>query len=604
VTYPIIQSLDENLINKIAAGEVVERPASVVKELVENAIDANSKKIVVKIQDGGKKLIQVIDDGFGIAPDELPLAVARHATSKINAFEDLYALKTAGFRGEALASIASVSQMEIASARAGHEAHELVIHGGKIVEQRASALPKGTRITVKFLFYQTPARLKFLRSHETETTHIVDVLTQVALSHPEIHLSLVNNDKVVFDAPVVANPLDRVVAALGEDLRDWLYSFEATDAGHKVWGYLGHPQIARSQRKGVFFFVNGRAVNDKVLWHASLEAYRDLLMKGKYPVLVLNLEVLPANLDVNVHPQKSEIRFHQPQQVHAFVKNALRQQLQASPWINKNFESQSRSQTFANNESGRAPIGASNVAQSLEDWSQRFFSPSLSQPSLVGFRNESSSPMTPARADSQRQIQFGKTHYADMQPIGQILGTYIVCEARDKLVLIDQHAAHERVGFEKLILQVRDQGLVSEPLLVPETFDLKPSDADILKHYLPQFLEFGFEIDFFGGQTFVLKAVPILLKGKIVFTQLLRDLLDDIRETSELKSLKDRLHHVLATMACHAQIRAHHHLTLEEIRTLLSELEEYQFTDFCPHGRPVSIEVTKEEIEKWFRRVL
>lgn len=598
---PSIHALDETLINKIAAGEVVERPASVVKELIENSIDAKAKKIVVKIQEGGKKLIQVIDDGFGIAPNELPLAISRHATSKISAFEDLYALHTKGFRGEALASIASVSQMEVASVREGFDAQEIIVHAGAFIDQRACALAKGTKVTIKFLFYQTPARLKFLRTTETETAHVVDVVSQMALSHPEIHFTLFHNDKNILDVPTFSDPLLRVTAVLGNDLREWLYPFAAEDEIHKVWGYFGHPQVARSQRKGVSLFVNGRAVNDKILWHAVQEAYRDLLMKGKYPVLVLNLKVQEDLLDVNVHPQKSEIRFHHTQQIHAFVKKALREHLQAAPWI-QNVQAQflaSDPQPEMLNETPQ-----NTISQSLNSWSQTYFqNPVAEKPKWNSSSPTNFKPKTTS-VEPQRQIKFGKTPYSEMQPIGQWLGTYILCEAHGKLVVIDQHAAHERIGFEKLMLQMREQGLVQETLLVPETFDLKPSDADILKNYLNELLEFGFDVEFFGGQTFVLKSVPVLLKGKLNFANMIHDVIDDIRETGELKSLKDRLHLVLATMACHAQIRAHHHLTQEEMQALLAELEEYQFTDFCPHGRPVSVEVTKEEIEKWFRRVL
>ena len=616
---PSIHALDETLINKIAAGEVVERPASVVKELVENSIDAGSKKIVVKIQDGGKKLIQVIDDGFGIAPNELPLAVARHATSKIQTFEDLYALHTKGFRGEALASIASVSQLEVASVRAGCDAQEIIVHGGQFIDQRACALAKGTKVTIKFLFYQTPARLKFLRTTETETAHVVDVVSQMALCHPDIHFTLFHNDKSIVDVPVMTDSLKRVTEVLGEDLHDWLYPFAGEDELHKVSGYFGHPQVARSQRKCVYLFVNGRAVNDKVLWHASLEAYRDILMKGKYPVLVLHLTVREDLLDVNVHPQKSEIRFHHPQQIHAFVKNVLRQHLQAAPWIRAQMQNANapHSQDFtadANHLRNTFEPSKNSIQTSLQSWSQNYYqstqpeiSKKYTQADFVNRNSAGTQPVATTNSfapEEQRQIQFGKTAYADMQPIGQWLGTYIVCEAQGKLVMIDQHAAHERVGFEKLMLQMQTNGLVREELLVPETFDLKPSDADILKNYLAELLEFGFDVEFFGGQTFVLKAVPVLLKGKIRFLDLIRDVLDDIRETGELKSLKDRLHLVLATMSCHAQIRANHHLTTEEMHALLRELDEYQFTDFCPHGRPVSVEVTKEEVEKWFRRVL
>lgn len=569
-----ILKLSNDLINKIAAGEVVERPASVVKELVENALDAAAKNVVIKIHDGGRKLVQVSDDGHGIPAHELELAVARHTTSKIQKFEDLYALGTKGFRGEALASIASVSRFSLASATAGSEASEIIVHAGEIIDKRSSAQPKGTTVVVKHLFYQTPARLKFLRTKETETSHIVTILTKLALSHPQVDFRLYEHDRLIFEAPVFEDEKKRVLSLLGKDLDGYLYAFSGEAPGFKVKGYLSHPNVARSQRTATHFFVNGRAVNDKILWHAVMEAYRDLLMRGKYPILVLDLWVDEKTLDVNVHPTKAEVRFHNTQAVHAFVKNTLRERLQAAPWVKTG---------------GPVP-------------------PQADHPTLRFSGLQKQDPLTPLQQTlenpSQRQIAFGKTPYAEMHPIGQALGTYILCETQGKLILIDQHAAHERVGFEKLLLAFEKNGIPQEDLLVPETFDLKPSETDILKHYTAELEKFGFTIDFFGGNTFVLKAVPTLLKGKIHFKFFLQDLLADILESGELISLKDKFHHVLATMACHGQIRAHYHLNLSEISHLLRELDEYQFTDFCPHGRPVCVEITNEEIEKWFRRTL
>lgn len=594
-----IQILDETLINKIAAGEVVERPSSVVKELVENAIDAQSKTITVKIAEGGKKLIQVLDDGVGLPKDQLKLAVSRHATSKIENFDDLYRLQTKGFRGEALASIASVSQLEFASCVEGEEAHEILIHGGEYVDERACALPRGTRVTVKYLFYQTPARLKFLRTKETETSHIVDVITKMALSHPHIHFKLYQNDRTLLDVPVSKDPLQRVLSLVGTDLKDYLYPFSDEQPGLSMQGYFGHPNVARSQRKGVFFFVNGRAVNDKVLWHSSMEAYRDLLMKGKYPVLVMHLQIDESKLDVNVHPQKSEIRFHHPTEVHAFVRRGLRAHLQASPWLQQALGHLERGEAESRDLSAR-PDGLGRDDKGGLDRHVAFQAPRDD-----GVRYDVRDPSLALRMTEQtKEIQFGKTEYAQMVPIGQLWATYILCESQGKLILVDQHAAHERVGFEKLMLQYEKSGIQSVPLLVPESFDLKPSDVDILKNYLDDLLKFGFEVDFFGGNTFVLKAEPTLFKGKLKFTNLIQDILDDVKETGEIVALKDKMHHIFATMACHAQIRANHHLTREEMQALLKELDEYQFTDFCPHGRPVSIEVTKDEVEKWFRRVL
>lgn len=599
-----IIELESDLVNKIAAGEVIERPASVVKELVENALDAGATRIDISLKDGGRKLIQVSDDGCGMTAEQLDTAIRRHTTSKIRAFDDLSKLSSMGFRGEALASICSVARVSLASRVAGDDpASEIVIDAGQILERRVAARERGTTVAVKFLFHQVPARLKFLRSPETETGHVADVVTRLALAHSEVDMTLTQDGKNLLDAREAGDERRRIAAILGAPVSEQLYDFFGEAPGMRLSGYLGHPQMARSQRGSSYFFVNGRAVFDKVLWHAAMEAYRDLLMKGKYPVLILHLEIDPAEIDVNVHPAKAEVRFQQSQRVHGFVYQTLRERLKQAPWL--------RTQA--------PPAVGPAIQDSLQSWSERYFSSSQSPPqSQSSSRSYSTSPSLSQSSSSvdaaglpshgtssiQRRISFGTTPYADLQPIGQLLGTYILCEGRDHLVLIDQHAAHERIGFEKLLLEFQKTGVQRAALLIPETFDVRPSDAAILKNYLEALAEYGFEIDFFGGNTFVIKAVPALLQGKLDVAELLHDVLADVRETGELVALKDRWHHVLATMACHAQIRAHHHLELAEMRALLAELEKYQFTDFCPHGRPVSIEVTRTEIEKWFKRTL
>lgn len=620
----LIKKLPDDLINKIAAGEVVERPASVIKELVENSLDAQSTKIDIHLKEGGKKLIEVCDNGIGIAPDQLELAIARHATSKIDSFDDLFALQTKGFRGEALASIASIAQVNIASKTKNHPAHEVIIENGKIIEKKECAHPQGTTVTVKYLFYQTPARLKFLKSKETETSHIVDIITKLAICHPQVSFTITQNEKTLFSIQPQPQEKDRLVKILGSDLSDALYEFSGATQEMSVSGFFGHPQMARSQRNFTYFFVNSRPVQDKILWHAVLEAYRDLLMKGKFPVMVLHLHVKEDQIDVNVHPTKAEVRFHHSQSIHSFIYQTLRQHLQQAPWLKKN-ESvpentpellkqphQNFSQTSPEN------TDTSSIKQALTAWSEKYQQPSLLRSSQtrdfsIPQKTEKTSTdilISTAEPDhfnkkpQQKNIQFGKTPYAHMHVIGQFLGTYILCESDGKLILIDQHAAHERIGFEKLLLEFEKSGVHSERLLIPETFDLSPSDADIFKKYLDELLFYGFEIDFFGGNTFVLKAEPGLLRNKIKIALLANDLVADIKETGELVSLKDKFHHILATMSCHAQIRAHHFLTHEEIQALLKELEIYQFTDFCPHGRPVSVEISKDEIEKWFKRVL
>lgn len=584
-----IKKLDDSLISQIAAGEVVERPASVIKELVENSLDAGARLIDVRIREGGKKFIQVSDDGCGISPHQLGIAIARHTTSKIVSFDDLFRLKTMGFRGEALASICSVAKVAVASRSKDGEASEILVEGGKVCDQRACAQPPGTTVSVKYLFYQMPARLKFLKTNETETAHIVGVLTRLALAHPHVGFFLGQDNRALLEVPQNQDLRRRAVALFGHDMAENLYDISARGAGMEIGGLFGHPQISRSQRSHVYFFVNGRAVQDKVLWHAVMESYRDVLMRGKFPVSVLHLKLDERLVDVNVHPTKAEVRFHKSQEVHHFVCNSLRQKLREAPWQDQRHASCELAETSVDIQ----PQNSLNQTRfDLREWGERYFSPSGNQ--------------TPIKSDQplQKNLAFGKTPYAAMNPVGQLWGTYILCEADAKFILIDQHAAHERIGFEKLLLDHQQKGIPALNLLVPETFDLKPSDAAILKTYLGELTNFGLHIEFFGGNTFVLKAVPSLLKDKIKIGRLITDLIDDIQATGELVSLKDKLHHVLATMACHAQIRAHHHLNPDEMRALLAELDHYQFTNFCPHGRPVSVEVALEEIERWFKRVV
>lgn len=590
-----IHKLDDTLINKIAAGEVIERPSSVVKELIENSLDAGSKIIQIRIKAGGKKLLQVVDDGCGIHRDQLELAISRHTTSKIKTFDDLFRLQTKGFRGEALASICSVAQTHVVSKVDDQEAAEIIVDGGRLIDQRAAAHQQGTTVTVKHLFHQTPARLKFLKTDETETAHIVTVVTKMALSHPHVGFELTQNQTTLFGVPQGQTLLQRICAVFGKDLSEYMYPFSGELAGMQLEGFMGHPQIAKNQRNLCHLFVNQRSVTDKVLWHAIMESYRDVLMRGKFPVMVLNLSLDENLLDVNVHPTKSEVRFHHSSQIHLFVYQTLRNALLQAPWLRET--TANAQNTFVNFHS---PEGKNQERKGLPHFYHLNFSD----------KRDEVSPVVPRQSvrdwnvRPQKQIGFSHTAYAEMNPIGQLLGTYILCESGSQLVLIDQHAAHERIGYEKLNLQYQKDEITSERLLLPETFDLMPSDAEILKNYLGELMRFGFEIEFFGGNTFVVKAEPTLLKGKIRLTHLISDLLEEIKQTGELVSLQDKWDHILATMACHAQIRAHHHLSLEEIRSLLRELDEYQLTDFCPHGRPVCVEVSLEEIEKWFKRTL
>lgn len=602
-----IQILPDLLIDKIAAGEVVERPASVVKELVENALDAGATTIDIELSEGGRKSILVRDNGGGIDAAELKLAASRHATSKIRELEDLDNIATMGFRGEALASIAAVSHLTITSRVPGKAASHLAMEGGKLVSEGDCGHPDGTSVAVKYLFFNIPARLKFLKTPETELSHIIDYVTRSALTHPEVAYTLTHEGKNVLRAPLAPDLNARVSALVGKETAKNSFSFSKVTGDVSIAGLAGHPQVSRSHAREMYLFVNSRPVKDKTLHHAVLEAYRDVLMKGRYPFVVLYVNLPGTMVDVNVHPAKTEVRFAQGSVIHNLVKEAIRSALMAEPW--KKNESQpsfvptapapfasAPRESYASlpfyERSSTGPVPESNdntvYGQALRTWDD-------AAPVMEA--------RTPASAD-ERQVDWGRLRYGELTIIGQFLATYIVCQLGDKLVLVDQHAAHERVGFEKLMLQYREGQIASQSLLIPENIDLKPSETEILKKMTDELLAFGFDVEFFGGNTFVVRAVPALMVGRLSTRDLIVDLVGDMVEKGSLTTLKDKLHHMLATMACHGAIRAHHALTIEEMRALLKELDQYQFTSFCPHGRPAAVEIEKSEVERWFKRIV
>lgn len=586
---PSIQILSDTLINKIAAGEVVERPASVVKELLDNALDAKATQIDIEISQGGKKLIVVRDNGIGIPPNELALAIQRHSTSKIKEIEDLFNIQTLGFRGEALASMASVSQFTLKSRTKDHPAHEICLDGGKITSEGETGHPQGTTVRVQNLFYQTPARLKFLKSNDTELSYIVDYITKAALAHPNVAFKLTEDGKKQLLTSGSSELKTCVLEIFGREPATSCYEISGGMEGLEVFGLVGHPQVSRSHNRNMYFFVNGRPVKDKVLHHAVMEGFRNLLMHGRYPFIILFLHVPYQMVDVNVHPAKTEVRFSNSTLIHRAVYETVRKTLEEAPWMK---------------EGGPVVIQESH-SRPEQSWQ--------SMPStLTGGGNlENGSPIKTSGMTSygspptQKQISFGKTPFAELTVLGQLLGTYIVCQAQQKLVLIDQHAAHERIGYEKLLLQHQKGEIVFQPLLVTQNFDLNPSETEILKKYLDELNSFGLEIDFFGGNTFVLRSIPVLLQNrKLSIKDFVLDLIGDLLEKGKLTSLQDKMGEVLAGIACHSAIRAHDFLNLDEMRALLKELDEYHFTSFCPHGRPVFVEVGEYEIEKWFKRVV
>ncbi|MBI2337487.1 MAG: DNA mismatch repair endonuclease MutL [Deltaproteobacteria bacterium] len=598
-----IRKLPEELITKIAAGEVVERPLSVVKELVENSIDAGATSIIITLKEGGKQLIAVSDNGRGIAGDQIELALTRHATSKIQHLDDLTHLHSLGFRGEALPSIAAMSKFRLESATPEHQPLGQFWDNTQTLQTGPITRQAGTTVQVQDLFYATPARLKFLKSTATEWGHIHDFILSMALYHLNIEWSLIHQGKTLLKTQTTTNLLDRVGDLFGRETQAQLYSFEREVPGIQMRGFLSHPNFSRSQSKNFFVFVNGRYVQDRVINHAILAGYRSLLMRDQYPMVILDLNIDPQQVDVNVHPSKREVRFANSRAIHSLISETLYRRLSESPWAQKLHHSAERGGGTPIH--GLMPLAATFMES--EGGGPRLSMPADSHEGPAAqarpMNRGAASSLSPNSEELFGQIKTGTLQYTQLKIIGQLLQTYILCQADERLVLIDQHAAHERIGFEKLKQQFEAGVIPSQRLLHPINVDLRPSEGEILKQYIDELEQFGFEIRFFGGNTFMIQAVPNLLSKedpkKILFS-----LLDSLENENRLAPLIEKVDHTLATMACHHQIRAGDPLNLPEMEQLLKDLNGTPHSYHCPHGRPVMVEISQYEIERWFKRVL
>ncbi|OEU84590.1 MAG: hypothetical protein BA865_00650 [Desulfobacterales bacterium S5133MH4] len=577
---PRIRILPDVLSNKIAAGEIVERPASVVKELVENAIDAESTRIVVEIKGGGRTLIRVSDNGVGMDRDDALLSVERYATSKIYKEKDLFSIATLGFRGEALPSIASVSNMEIVTRAASSEVGaKIIVEGGKIKDVAEIGVPKGTVISVNRLFYNTPARRKYLKTEQTEMGHISDTVTRMALAWPGIHFRFLHNDRVLGDWSATQTPLHRIVDVLRKDSESRLYEVDFKDGNVQVQGFVASPDISRTTPQRLYVYVNGRFVRDKVLHHAVMEAYEGHLMKGKFPLVVLFVNLAHDQVDVNVHPTKNSVRFEAPKQVHDTVTRAISESLQR----------------FDRPEWGQTQIG--KPAQ--QPMPYRLLPPhgAVSEP-----KPEPASRTCSHTPEAAPQL-WPEKYFASLRVIGQLHNTYIVCESEDGLVLIDQHAAHERVLFETLKAAYSRSSVATQGLLVPETLELNHREAGILESLLKDLLDMGLEIEPFGGNTYLVKSVPALLAGRPVKT-LVAEIVEKAAEIGLASGLHRGVDQCLTIMACHGAIRANQMLADEQMKALLEQLDTLEHASHCPHGRPTYVHQRLRQIEKDFKRIV
>ena len=598
---PKIRILSEQLANQIAAGEVVERPASVVKELLENAIDAGAEELLIEVEQGGKRLVRVTDNGCGMAKEDLFLALERHATSKIASSADLFALHTLGFRGEALPSIASVSRLRLTSRPADQElGWQLYAEGGTVRQAEATGVACGTVVEVRDLFFNTPGRRKFLRSDDTEFGHLAEVVTRLTLARPDIHVRLSHNGRTHLEAYRHQRLEERAAALLGRTLVAEMVDLEAESAdGIILSGLIGTPGLTRASAGHVYVYVNGRFVRDRLLQHAILEGYRTLLEKRRYPVAVLFLDLPPDRVDVNVHPTKHEVRFREQQLVHDFVLNAVRGRLQGKGSIVVPPFSGSLSAMPLNvplspqPAAGPAAAVVERVRESLASYGERL---PLSTVSAGGAAGKGAALAWPAAA-SQAQAMLPD----DWRLIGQYLNSYLLCQVGSDLLLIDQHAAHERIGFEKLKRQLVSTGIERQALLFPAVIELDHREAALVNEQLSDFARLGFELEPFGGRAFTVTAIPQLLASADP-ARLLRDVAEELAEVGRSGGLDKAIDQVLMRLACHAMIRANQALARPEMEALLRELREIDFGSHCPHGRPVVRRMSRSEIERLFHR--
>lgn len=629
-----IQKLSQSLVNRIAAGEVIERPASVVKELVENSIDAGARRIVVEIRDGGRELIRVTDDGCGIPANELPLAFAPHATSKLATDEDLFRIGTLGFRGEALASIGSVSHARILS-RPPEEpfAHEITNHGGVIGTPQSAAGNPGTTIEIRNLFFNVPARRKFLKGQATEFGHISEAVLRIALAHPVTGFELIHDGRLVLNLSPTSE-MERWKAAWPGEFADQLLAIDAEDAEIRLRGIVGLPALARPTAKYQQLFLNGRSIRDKFIQHALREAYRGLTEPGRYPAAVLLLEMPPGDVDVNVHPAKTEVRFRDSQRIHGLVLASIRERLlgsdlspQAEPAADRPGADREalreRLAAFFRDSSGfkTGPADASDGSQSgfpageaggfRDSRSDRtgFRPGSLSKrlegPAGPAF-NPEPSPRAPNRAPLA-QTELDNAGYlpgsaaAPVSRAIQLHNTYLVAESEDGLLIIDQHALHERIMFEELLARVRRGPLESQRLLIPVMVDVSEVQVTLLPGLESLLSRLGVELAQIGPRSVAVHAFPSFLE-RLDPGEFVRDLLEQAEQDQPGLNDEQLLHEVLDMMACKSAVRAGDALSAEQVAALLDRKDMIERSSNCPHGRPTMLRLTLRDLEKQFKR--
>ncbi|SDN19773.1 DNA mismatch repair endonuclease MutL [Vreelandella arcis] len=625
---PRIHVLDPRLANQIAAGEVVERPASVTKELIENAIDAGSQRIEVDIEAGGARLIKVRDDGVGIGEEDLPLALARHATSKIDSLEDLEGVDSLGFRGEALASISSVSRLELVSNALDDPRHGWrVVAEGRGMEARVTPAPhpRGTSVAVRDLFFNTPARRKFLRTEKTEFAHVEEAFRRQALSRYDIAWTLSHNQKVVHQLPPGLSPSAserRIASLLGKNFIEHARYIEREAGGLRLSGWVGLPTHSRSQADQQYFFVNGRVVRDRLVAHAVRQAYRDVLYNGRHPVFVLYLTLDPEVVDVNVHPTKHEVRFRDGRMVHDFLYSSLHHCLadarpsaeeahveapseDTAPEVTPAESGRWQQQGMALSPQADRHPGGERVRRFMEgyqalhpDHEDTLLTPQtpaerVAAPTSTGQVREAPLAMPESDPTSAPPLGFA---------LGQLHGIYILAQNVHGLVLVDMHAAHERIVYERMKHQLSaSQGIDAQPLLVPVSLAASRAEVATAESERDAIAQLGVEVDVAGPETLLVRQLPALL-GQADPEALVREMLDELARFGRTHQVEARIHQLLSTMACHGSVRANRRLTLDEMNALLRDMERTERSDQCNHGRPTWTQMDLKALDRLFMR--
>ena len=597
-----ITILPQTLTNKIAAGEVVERPASVIKELIENSLDAGATDITVEITGGGRRRLRITDNGHGMSREDALLSLERHATSKIKVDSDLDCINTLGFRGEALPSIASVSRFTLATRETGApEGAEITVEGGRVRDVKACGMATGTVITVEQIFFNLPARLKFMKSAETETGHVADVIARMAVSRPDVAFLCTSDDRELLR--LQRSDLQRRLAqVVGRESSQHLYPLQGTDEYVTIAGFISGPALVRSGTQAVYTYINGRFIRDKVVQHAVMQAYRGVIDRGRYPVVALFIELPPGEVDVNVHPTKHEVRFRRQSVVHDAIQSAVEEVLRSSPWLPEAHSAPP------------APGGA--AGQTYRERIAAAAQASLSLPPRPQYRSQPTDRSFPAATPPvhtgtvrepepifvpQEPQPESTGYFSALSIIGQFHSEYILCQSGSELVIIDQHAASERVAYQLLKTQCRSGAVESQRLLFPETVELSFSEVAAAARFSEALAGIGFELEPFGGATIMLSAVPRLIAEKEP-ALLIRDILADLDQIGTSSAFNEMLESLLSRIACHSVIRGAHPLENRQIRQLLQNMDQTDFAASCPHGRPVSHVITLAELQKIFKR--